>query len=157
MKTSLRKGFSFGLASSMITTLGLIVGLHAGTHSRTVVIGGILTIAIADAASDALAMHISEESENHHTTKQIWAATFSTFLSKLFFALTFVIPVLLLNLDTAIIVSIIWGIVLISLLSYNIAVSQKNNPAKVISEHLVISVLVIVAAHYVGYFVGIFF
>jgi len=31
----------------------LMVGLHSGTRSRTVVIGGILTIAIADAMSDA--------------------------------------------------------------------------------------------------------
>lgn len=157
MRTALRKGFSFGLTSSIITTLGLIVGLHSGTHSRTVVMGGILTIAIADAASDALAMHISEESENKHSNKQIWESTFSTFASKLFFALTFAVPVLLFSLNTAIIVSIIWGIALISVLSYNIAVSQGNNPTKVILEHLVISILVITAAHYVGYFVRVFF
>ena len=61
-KHSLRIGFSFGLTSGIITTLGLMVGLHAGTHSRLAVIGGILTIAIADAFSDALGIHISEES-----------------------------------------------------------------------------------------------
>ncbi|MBW1641510.1 MAG: VIT1/CCC1 transporter family protein, partial [Deltaproteobacteria bacterium] len=72
MKRSLRKGISFGLTSGTITTLGLMVGLHSGTHSRMVVIGGILTIAVADAFSDALGIHISAESENECSPKEIW-------------------------------------------------------------------------------------
>ncbi|MGB6865995.1 MAG: VIT1/CCC1 transporter family protein, partial [Candidatus Aminicenantaceae bacterium] len=91
MKHSLKTGFSFGLTSGIITTLGLMVGLHSGTHSKLVVIGGILTIAIADSFSDALGIHISEESENKHTKKEIWESTISTFLSKFVFALTFVV------------------------------------------------------------------
>ena len=54
MKHSLKVGFSFGLTSGIITTLGLMVGLHSGTNSKIAVIGGVLTIAIADAFSDAL-------------------------------------------------------------------------------------------------------
>ncbi|HIE31931.1 MAG TPA: hypothetical protein EYP67_06070, partial [Methanosarcinales archaeon] len=67
MRHSLKTGFSFGLTSGIITTLGLMVGLHSGTHSELVIIGGILTIAIADAFSDALGIHVSEESESKHT------------------------------------------------------------------------------------------
>lgn len=47
MKDSLRTGISFGLTSAVITTLGLMVGLHSGTGSKLVVLGGVLTIAIA--------------------------------------------------------------------------------------------------------------
>ncbi|MEO0185998.1 MAG: VIT1/CCC1 transporter family protein, partial [candidate division WOR-3 bacterium] len=75
LKHSLKTGFSFGSTSGIITTLGLMVGLHSGTHSKIVVIGGILTIAIADAFSDALGIHVSEESENKHSTKEIWEST----------------------------------------------------------------------------------
>ena len=32
MKESLKTGISFGLTSGVITTLGLMVGLHSGTH-----------------------------------------------------------------------------------------------------------------------------
>ena len=99
----------FGVTSGVITTLGLIVGLHSGTHSKSVIIGGILIIAIADAFSDSLGVHVSEESENKHTQKEIWESTVSTFLSKFIFALTIVVPILLLNLSTAIVVSIIWA------------------------------------------------
>lgn len=62
-------GLSFGLTSGVITTLGLIVGLHAGTHSRMVVIGGILTVAVSDAMSDALGIHISEEAKKRGSAR----------------------------------------------------------------------------------------
>lgn len=37
MNESWRKGFSFGLTSGIITTLGMIVGLHSSTGSQIVV------------------------------------------------------------------------------------------------------------------------
>ena len=150
MKHSLKIGFSFGATSGIITTLGLMVGLHSSTHSSLVVTGGILTIAIADAFSDALGIHISEESENVHTSKQIWTSTFYTFFFKFVFALTFIIPVLLLKLSTAILVSVIWGLSILIFLSYRIAKEQKANPWKVIAEHLVIALIVIIITHYLG-------
>ena len=110
MKLSIRKGFSFGLTSGIITTLGLIVGLHSSTNSSVIIIGGVLVIAIADALSDALGIHVSEESENKHSAKEIWESTVATFSSKFIFALTFIVPFLLLPLYLAIIVSVIWGL-----------------------------------------------
>ena len=156
MKLSIRKGFSFGLTSGVITTLGVIVGLHSSTHSTLVVIGGILVIAIADALSDALGMHISEESEIKHSTKEIWESTISTFVSKFTFALTFIIPFLLLSLSTAIIVSIIWGLSLITIFSLYLAKQQSLKPYKVILEHLIIAIIVVVITHYIGDLVATF-
>ena len=150
MKESLKTGITFGMTSGVITTLGLMVGLHSGTHSKLAVLGGILTIAIADAFSDALGIHISEEAENVHTRKEIWASTLSTFLSKFIFALTFVIPVLLLDLPMAIVVSVAWGLGILSVLSYKIAVSQGTKPWRVITEHLLIAAVVIGTTHFVG-------
>lgn len=157
MKTQARKGIGFGLTSGVITTLGLMVGLHSGTHSKMVVLGGILTIAIADAFSDALGIHISEEAENHHTHKQVWIATVFTFLAKLLFALLFVIPVLLLSLETAIIASIAWGLLVLGALSYGMAKEQKKKPWKVISEHAFIAVVVIAATHLIGSWISTVF
>lgn len=127
-----------------------MVGIHSGTRSRIAVIGAILTIAIADAFSDALGIHISEESENKHTTREIWESTISTFLSKLIFAMTFIVPVLFLKLDLAIIISILWGLFLLSLFSYYLAKEQNVNVWKVILEHLFIAIVVIAATYSVG-------
>ena len=157
MKHSLKVGFSFGVTSGIITTLGLMIGLHSGTHSKVVIIGGVLTIAIADAFSDALGIHISEEFENKHTIKQIWTATIATFLSKFIFALTFIIPLLLFELPTAIRISIIWGLSILCLLSYRIALEQKVSPWKVIAEHLVIASIVIILTHYLGDWIALRF
>jgi vacuolar iron transporter family protein len=55
-------GLNFAVISAVITTLGLMVGLNATTNSLLIVMGGILTIAIADSMSDALGIHVSQES-----------------------------------------------------------------------------------------------
>lgn len=154
MRNSLKTGFSFGLTSGIITTLGLIMGLHSGTHSKFVIIGGILTIAVADAFSDALGMHISKESENEHSEKQIWIASLSTLLTKFIFAITFVVPILLLALNTAIIVSIIWGLGLLGIFSFYISKKQKVPAWKVVLEHVVIALIVITITHFVGDFIN---
>jgi VIT1/CCC1 family predicted Fe2+/Mn2+ transporter len=157
IRHSLKTGLSFGLTSGVITTLGLMVGLQSGTGSRKVVIGGILTIAIADAFSDALGIHISEESENAHTSREIWEATISTFLSKFIFTLTFAVPVLLLSLNTAIIVSIAWGLTLIAVFSFYLSRGQKVSTWKAITEHLVVAFCVIGLTHYIGEWIGALF
>jgi VIT1/CCC1 family predicted Fe2+/Mn2+ transporter len=150
MKLSYLKGLSFGLTSGIITTLGMMVGLHSGTHSKLAVVGGIITIAIADAFSDALGIHISEESQNSHTNRQIWESTVSTFAAKFFFAFTFLIPVLLIELNKAIWVSIAWGLSVLFAISYWMAIDQRKKPFHVIREHVGIAILVIIITHYVG-------
>lgn len=157
MKHSHKIGICFGITSGIITTLGLMIGLHAGTESTVVVLGGILIIAIADAFSDALGIHVSEEANPDRTTREVWEATVVTFLAKFLFALTFTVPVLLLDLPIAIIASIIWGLSVLSILTYVIAKDQKESPAKAIFEHLLTAGLVIVATHYVGDFVAVHF
>lgn len=154
IKESFRKGLSFGLTSGIITTLGLIVGLYSGTSSKLAVIGGILTIAIADAFSDALGIHIFEESETKHTEKEIWEATISTFFFKFFFALMFIVPVLLLELYLAIIVSVIFGLLMIAILSLKLARKRNIKPGRAMAEHLAIAVVVIILTHYVGVWIA---
>ena len=150
MKASFKTGLSFGLTSGVITTLGLMVGLHSGTHSRTVVIGGIVTIAVADALSDALGIHIAEESKNNGGVSEIWESTIATFVAKFLVALTFVVPVLLLPLKDAMTVSVVWGLTLLSVLSYLLARAQQIPAWKVIVEHVVIGISVIAITHFVG-------
>jgi len=150
-------GFSFGLTSGIITTVGLIIGLYSGTHSKLVIIGGILTIAIADAFSDALGIHISEESENKHTTKEIWESTISTFVAKFVFAMLFIIPILLFPLTAAVIISIVLGLSLLGIFSFYIAKEQEIKPWKVIMEHLLIALVVIGITYHVGNWISLTF
>lgn len=157
----LRKGFwkgvGFGVTSGVITTLGVIIGLHSGTQSKLAVLVGIIVLAIADALSDAMGIHVSEESEMEHTGKEVWESSFFTFLSKLSIALSFIIPVEFLDLSTAIQASVLWGLFIISVFSFYMAKSQGQNPYKVMAEHVLIAVFVIILAHYIGDIVHEFF
>lgn len=157
MRNILWKGIGFGLTSGVVTTLGVIIGLHSGTHSKLAVLAGLLVLALSDALSDAMGIHISEEAEMEHTTKEIWLSSFFTFLSKLFVSLTFIVPIILMDLSTAIIASVIWGSALIIVFSYYMAASQGQNPYKVVAEHFLITVLVVLFAHYLGDIVYGFF
>jgi len=150
IKESLKVGFSFGLTSGAITTLGLLVGLYSGTRSLKVVIGGILTIAVADAFSDALSMHIHEESENEHSPREIWESTLATFFSKFLFSLTFLIPLLIFPIKLAVILSVLWGLNLVVFLSHKMAKEQGISSRKAICEHVAIAVVVIFITHMVG-------
>lgn len=147
---SLKKGLGFGLTSGIITTIGLMVGLYSGTDSKLAVIGGILTIAIADSFSDSLGIHVSEEFEAKKSVKEIWEATVSTFFFKFFFSSIFIIPVLIFELLFAITISVIFGLLVIGSFSYKFAKKQKGDPWKAVAEHMIVTVLVIIITYYVG-------
>jgi VIT1/CCC1 family predicted Fe2+/Mn2+ transporter len=149
-----RTGLFFGATSGVITTLGLITGLNSGTHSLAAVLGGILVIAVADAMSDALGIHLAEEADPDATTQHIWAATISTFLNKFIFALSFAVPLIWLPLGQAVMASIAWGMLVIIVLSFFLARAQKASPLAIIAEHLTIAILVVVLSHWIGTWVG---
>jgi VIT1/CCC1 family predicted Fe2+/Mn2+ transporter len=149
-----RTGVFFGATSGVITTVGLIAGLHAGTESVVAVLGGIFVIAVADAMSDALGIHLAEEANPDSTSEHIWAATVSTFYTKFIVALSFAVPILWLPLDTAVVVSMAWGLIVIGLLSYFLARAQQNSALPVVLEHLGIAIAVILISHYIGVWVN---
>lgn len=156
MKRSFQKGLCFGMTSGVITTLGLMIGLDAGTASRGVVLGGILTIAIADACSDALGMHLSEEASGKDNST-VWEITFVTAGVKFLTALTFALPFMLKSLSQAVLLSASWGFFLLAILSYFIARFNREAAWKVIGEHLLIAGLVVTVSHYLGHFVAYYF
>jgi hypothetical protein len=146
-------GISFGMTSGVITTLGLMVGLRSGTDSRLAVIGGIVTIAVADAFSDSLGIHIAEETRGAKVG-HIWAVTLSTFATKLLVAVSFLVPVLVVDLGVAVWVAVAWGLVLLTVLSWVIARANGSPVHLVVGEHLAIAVVVIVAAQFLGQWVA---
>jgi VIT1/CCC1 family predicted Fe2+/Mn2+ transporter len=150
MNKAIWKGISYGMVSGVITTLGLFVGLISGSGSKGVVLAGLFTIAFADSLSDALGMHVSEEAEGIHTKKEIWEATIAVAISKLLLSLTFVLPVLIFNLYFAAMVNLLWGVILVSALSFYIAKDNGEKGYKVITEHLLIAILVVIASYFIG-------
>ena len=148
-----RTGLFFGATSGVITTLGLMVGLQSGTRSLAAVFGGVIVIAISDAMSDALGIHLAQEADPESTRAHIWAATISTFASKFVVAISFAVPLLWLPLDQAVLVAVIWGLVIVAAMSVVLARLQQASVWRAVGEHVVIALLVIVMSHYVGVWV----
>ena len=157
MRAWFKTGFNFGLSSGVITTIGLMVGLFAGTHSTEVVLAGIITIAFADAFSDAFGIHVSQESVNGLSHREVWYTTIVTFLAKLVFALSFVIPILLFSLPVAMIVSLVWALLLIVSANIVIARGERCSPMRVVGEHLLFALVVVAVTYYVGVWVDTLF
>lgn len=151
----LTTGISFGLTSGVITALGMIVGLHSATSSKLAVAAGIIVMAIADGLADAVGLHVVEEAEVEkrrakHTSKEIWLTTGITFLSVSGFILTFAVPILLFPLETAVYIAIAWGMLLLITLNFHIAKIRREAPAKLISEHVLLALFVIIISHWIG-------
>lgn len=157
MKDSIKTGVSFGLTSGIITTLGIMVGLDAGTGLKLAVIGGILTVAIADAFSDALGIHISEESSKKNSHKAVWESTIATFLTKLIVASSFIIAFIFMDLSAAVRVNLIWGLLLLITFNYVLAKQRKEKPWRVIGEHVLIAIVVIAITFFVGKAIAFYF
>lgn len=157
MDDGLRTGLFFGLTSGVITTLGLIAGLHSGTQSLAVVLNGILVIAIADSMSDALGVHISKEAEPGVSSRTVWGATIWTLIAKVVVTLSFLIPVIMLSGTTAIVIAIVWGFAVLAVLSYFLARWQGGSVILVTAEHLSIAAAVVIAANWVGGWAGTVF
>ncbi|MCH7850403.1 MAG: hypothetical protein IH845_02055 [Nanoarchaeota archaeon] len=157
MNEAIKRGISFGLTSGIITTLGVMIGLNTGTGLRLAVIGGILTVAIADAFSDALGIHNSEECKLENDRKSIIQATVATFFTKLLIASSFLIPVILLPLPIAVIVNLIWGLIILTIFSYMVAKLRKEKPLRLIISHLATATLVIIITYFVGKFISAYF
>ncbi|MBL7150665.1 VIT1/CCC1 transporter family protein, partial [Candidatus Microgenomates bacterium] len=96
-------------------------------------------------------------SQNRHSSRSIWEATIATFLSKLVFALTFIAPILFFELSEAILISVVWGLSILSIFSFIIAKQQKENPWKVVIEHLVIGLVVVLITDFVGDWIAVVF
>lgn len=149
-----RTGIFFGATSGVITTIGLITGLHAGTNSLVAVLGGILVVAVADAMSDALGIHIAQEADPDSTEEHIWAATIWTFFTKLIVAMSFAVPLLWLPLQMAVAVAVGWGLLVITLLSAYLARMQNVSALPIVTEHLGIAIVVVAISHYIGVWVN---
>lgn len=149
MRESLRSGISFGITSGIVTTLGLIVGLNSGTHSALAVLGGIFALAVSDSLSESMGMHISKKSEAKDKAQAVESA-FGLLASKFITTMTFAIPVLLVDLRTAVVIDVAWGLLLLAALTYSMPEHGTKNRAREIAEHLALAIVVIIAAYYAG-------
>lgn len=141
--------FSFGSTSAIITNLALMAGLHSEPNAKVSIIGGILVIALADNIADSFGIHIYQESEKIES-REVWTSTIMNFMARFIVSLSFIALIWILPLNAAIIFSIIWGLLLLTVISYMVAKDEAVNPYTSILTHLLIAVVVIFLSNLAG-------
>lgn len=143
------EGAAFGVTSGVITTLAVLIGVNLATGSRLATIAAILTVAVADAFSDAAGIYTAKEAGRMSEAK-IWSVTFTSFFAKFIFSLIFVIPLLILRAITAVAVSIIGAFAILFLLGAFVAARRGKSPLQSAVEHSLIGMGVAFLSYILG-------
>jgi vacuolar iron transporter family protein len=135
------KNISFGVISAIMTGLAIIIGLSNSVNAKINIITALLILAIADNLSDSFGINVHEES-NYIPSGNTRKIVVNNFIVRLLTCLVLVIIVLVFPMNLVILISIIFGIVMLILLSYFIAKNKKINPFKTISRYLILAIII---------------
>ena len=112
----------------------------------------LLIAALADNLTDALSVHIFQESEQLDE-KDAFTGTLTNFATRLLLCVSFVSLVLLLPRTHAAEAAIGWGALLLAALSYLVARERKLNPLLEVAKHLGVASTVIVVSMLIGHWI----
>jgi VIT1/CCC1 family predicted Fe2+/Mn2+ transporter len=151
LRTELRslRNYIFGSTAAIITNMSLIVGLGSAKASKGPILGSLLTIALADNISDSLGIHLYKETEGLGQRLSAFA-TLINFLARLTVCSSFIAIVLVLSTRQAIAAAVVWGLLLLVLLSYLITKSNGTESWPEIGKHVLVAVVVIALSRWVG-------
>lgn len=137
----------------MVTSMALISGLSAADTTKPVIVSALLIAALADNLTDALSVHVFQESEQLDQ-KDAFTGTLTNFATRLLLCISFVPLVVLFSLAHAATVAIIWGALLLATLTYLVARERKVNPVLEVAKHLLVASAVITASMLIGRWIG---
>jgi hypothetical protein len=140
---------SFGGPAAIVTSMALIVGLGTATTAKAAIIGSLLVIGLADNLTDSLSVHIYQEAERL-AHRQALRTTIANYVARLTVTASFVLLVLLLPMQAAAFAAVVWGIFLLSGLSYLLATARQISATGEIVKHAGVALGVIVISKAIG-------
>lgn len=149
------QGMTFGVMDAIINVIGILIGLGVVGNKLTVILG-ILVAGLANSFGNAAGFHVSEETEGIHTRKEVWMSTLQAFAGTFIVTFALLIPPLLLDLFTGIIISVVMGITLLVSMGVFVGKRMKFERGQIIHlafEYTFIGIAVIILSYLLGYFV----
>lgn len=140
---------SFGAVSAIVTSVGLIVGFGAAEISKPTIVAGLLIVGLADNLTDALSIHVYQESEKLEE-RAAFRATLGNFATRLFVSLSFVMLVIGFSSVSAIVASLTWGFLLLMGLTWLVARSRQASVLSETLKHLAVAAVVIAVSRITG-------
>ncbi|HTX70788.1 MAG TPA: hypothetical protein VMH50_16805 [Thermoleophilia bacterium] len=147
------ENYVLGSSAAIITNVSLIVGLGSGQTGKGPILGGLLTVALADNVSDSLGIHLYRESEGYGPRLSS-LSTVLNFFSRLLVSLGFIAIVLVFPTHEAMIIAIVWSLALLTVISY--LITKRNGKVSIagIASHVLIAVVVIALSRGIGYLIA---
>ena len=140
---------SFGAVSAIVTSIGVIAGFGAAGIPKSTIVGSLLIVGLADNLTDSLSIHIYQESEDLEK-RAAFRATVGNFVTRLIISMSFVTPVVALSEMTSVLVSLGWGIVLLTGLTWLVAKRRGVAVSSEVAKHLVVAAVVIAVSRGIG-------
>jgi len=144
-----KQGAVFGFMEGIVMLMGVLIGL-ATTGERRIAIIGVLVAGVADAFANTAGFFASEESEGIHTKREVTLASLYCLIATIVATIIIIIPLILLEMKTAIYISFIIAIITLTLIGIYISKQTKEKTWKAITKYLIIGVITAIATHYIG-------
>jgi VIT1/CCC1 family predicted Fe2+/Mn2+ transporter len=144
---------SFGSTAAIVTSMALVTGLNAIGASRSTTVTALLIAALADNLTDALSIHVYQESERLEQ-REAFIGTLYNFAARLLGCLTFVGLVAVLPSDAMVPASIIWGTLLLMALTYLLARERQVSVAAEIIKHLLAATAVLIISRGIAHYLS---
>lgn len=144
---------SYGGTAAVVTSMALISGLSAAGATKAVIVSALLIAAFADNLTDALSFHIFQESEQLDQ-KDAFIGTITNFVTRLLLCISFALLIGLFPLAHAPILAIVWGILLLAMMTYLVARERKVKPIPEVAKHLLVAFGVVLASNATGHWIG---
>lgn len=144
---------SYGGTAAVVTSTALISGLGAANATAPLIVSALLIAALADNLTDALSIHVFQESEQL-AEKEAFAGTATNFFARLLLCLSFVPLVVLFPPAHAAALAVLWGAFLLATLSYLVARERKVAPMPEVLKHLFVAAAATASSLLIGRWIG---
>ena len=140
---------SYGGTAAVVTSMALISGLSSADATNAIIVSAILIAAFADNLTDSLSIHIFQESEQLEQINA-FTGTITNFIVRLFLCISFALLVIITPIKDVAIVTIVWGMFILAIITYLIACERKVNPLPEVIKHLLVASAVVLSSHVTG-------
>ena len=141
--------FSYGATSAAVTGMALVTGLDAASSSRVTVVASLLVFAVADNLTDSLSIHVYQESEGLDT-QAAFRATLFNYATRLGVSVGFVLIVMLAPATVSAIAALVWGGLLLGVMTALVARHRGAPVATEIGKHFALAAVVVIVSKGIG-------
>lgn len=148
-----RQGVSFGVISSAMTALGISLSQWSSNGQFKAIVASIIGLSISNSLADAFSIYMSDRANGKDSEGLLSGGIVAVI--EFFSPYLFLLPFVLFDKTTAVIINAILGIVLVGTTGYHIAKIQKRSDKEIVEDmtlYVGVTLAIMIATYYAGKF-----